>query len=194
MRLTLEECEAAIRPHLTPQRFYHCQCVSAEARKLAVHYGADPEKAAIAGMLHDIMKDTPREQQLKILQSFDIIMTTVEKNAPKLLHAISGACYIQCQLGVTDVGILEAVRWHTSGRAGMSLLEKVIFLADFISADRGYPGVVQLRVQAYKDLETGMLEGIDFTLRELLDKGQLVAPETIDAYNDLQMQIKQRNN
>lgn len=192
--ITLKECEAAIKPKLTPQRFYHCLCVSAEARKLAKQYGADEEKAAIAGMLHDIMKDTPREEQLKILDSFDIIMSTVESKTPKLLHAISGACYIAHELGVTDSEILGAVRWHTSGRAGMTLLEKVIFMADFISADRDYSGVKALRVQAYQDLAQGMLAGVEFTLRELMKKSKFIEPKTVEAYNDILGQIKQQTN
>lgn len=192
--ITIKECEAAIRPRLSPKRFQHSVCVAEEAKRLARKYGADEEKAAVAGMLHDIMKETPREEQLKILSAFAIMMTTVEEKMPKLLHALSGACYIRHVLGVEDAEILGAVRWHTLGRSGMTLLEKVIFMADFISADRDFPGVEALRVLAYQDLEEAMLEGIRFTLRELLDKEQLVEPHLLDAYNDLLEQVRNQSN
>lgn len=183
--ISINQCEAAIKPHLSAQRFHHSRCVSEAAVKLAERYGADPEKAAVAGMLHDIMKDTPSDAQLKILDRFDIILSDTEKKLPKLLHAISGAVYIEHYLDIDDPEILGAVRWHTSGRANMTLLEKVIFIADFISEDRNYPGVESMREAAQKSLELAMFEGIKFTVEELMNLKKYVEPQTIAAYNDI---------
>ena len=134
-----------IKPMLTQKRFEHSLNVSEEAVKLAKKYGADTEKAELAGLLHDILKDTPPEKQLKILADFGIIMRDVELSAKKFWHAISGAVYIKHVLHIEDEDVYNAVRYHTTGRKNMTLLEKVIFIADFISKDRNYPGVEDMR-------------------------------------------------
>ena len=143
--MTYEQYEQEVQRHLTEKRFYHSQCVAQEAARLAQQYGADVEKARLAGILHDIMKDTPPEQQLKILQDSGILLTKTQRHNRKLWHALAGAAYLQQTLQVKDGDIVEAVRCHTSGKKDMSLLEKVLFVADYISADREYPGVERMR-------------------------------------------------
>ena len=183
--ISLRECREAIKPKLTEKRYHHSKCVSKAAVKLAERYGADPEKAAAAGMLHDIMKDTARDEQLKIIDRFDIILSDTEKKLPKLLHAIAGAAYIEHYLNVEDRDIINAVRWHTSGRAGMSILEKTVYIADFISEDRDYPGVSEIRRQAGESLELAMYEGIKFTVTVLMKEKSYVDPNVTAAYNDV---------
>ena len=173
-----------IKPMLTQKRFEHSLNVSEEAVKLAKKYGADTEKAELAGLLHDILKDTPPEKQLKILADFGIIMRDVELSAKKFWHAISGAVYIKHVLHIEDEDVYNAVRYHTTGRKNMTLLEKVIFIADFISKDRNYPGVEDMRKAAYKSLDKAIVEGIAFTITELAKDRAPIVPETIDAYND----------
>ena len=171
---------------LSARRFHHSRCVCETAVFLAEKYGADPQKAAIAGMLHDIMKDTPVDAQLKMIERFGIILTSEEKRETKLLHAISGAAYAAEILEVSDPEILHAIRWHTSGRKGMSKLEKLIFVADYISADRVYPEVEQIRRFAGESLELAMYEGIRHTVtEELMRQKRMVALEMIEAYNDI---------
>lgn len=182
--LTVTECEGIIKPLLTEKRFYHSRCVSREAEVLARRFGADPEKAEVAGMLHDIMKDTDQDKQLKIMERFGIIRNNIENQKPKLWHAISGAAYIEHELGIRDPEILSAVRWHTTGRKGMTLPEKVLFIADFISADRDYEGVEEMRRLAETSLEKAMIEGIIFTADEQFEKKLLLGTDMIDAYND----------
>lgn len=179
-----KDCMKAIKPMLSEKRVQHSVNVAQEAKKLAKKFGADPDKAEIAGLLHDILKDTPPDKQLKIISDSGIIMTDVELSAKKFWHAVGGAVYIRDQLGVDDPEILNAVRYHTTGRKNMSMLEKVIFVADFISKDREYPGVDELRHTARKNLDKAIVEGVAFTLRELLDRGEAVVPETLDTYND----------
>lgn len=180
----LEQYEQEVKRHLTQGRFYHSQCVAAEAEKLARRYGADPEKARLCGILHDVMKDTPAQEQLKILEKSGIILTVAQRRNRKLWHALSGAAYLRDALGIADQEILGAVECHTSGKGGMSLLDKVLFVADYISADRDYPGVEELRVTAYRSLEEAMVEGIRFTVDELMGQELPVAAESIEAYND----------
>ena len=115
----------AIKPLLSEKRFEHSLNVAQEAVKLAKKYGADPEKAEAAGILHDILKDTPADKQLKIISDFGIIMNDVELSVKKSWHAISGAAYIRGVLRVEDEEIIDAVRYHTTGRHNMTVLERL---------------------------------------------------------------------
>ena len=190
--MTYEQCECEVRQRLSEKRFYHSQCVAEEAVRLAVLYGADPEKARLAGLLHDILKDTPAEEQLKILQGFGIMMNDTELANQKLGHAISGAAFLEFGLGIRDRELLSAVRCHTSGRKNMTLLEKVLFVADYISADRDYPGVEELRAVARESLEEAIIEGVAFTVQELMSRREPVASASIDAYNDAVAVLKEK--
>lgn len=190
--MTYEQYEQEVQRHLTEKRFYHSQCVAQEATRLAQQYGADVEKARLAGILHDIMKDTPPEQQLKILQDSGILLTKTQRHNRKLWHALAGAAYLQQTLQVKDGDIVEAVRCHTSGKKDMSLLEKVLFVADYISADREYPGVERMRQAAYRSLEEAIVEGVLFTVQELMGQRLPVAAESVEAYNDALLILEDR--
>lgn len=179
-----------IKKHLNPDRLYHSLNVADEAKKLALHYGADAEKAFTAGLLHDIMKNTPNEALLKFFSENGIILTNTETISPKTWHAIAGAAYCKNVLGVRDPEILSAIRWHTTARAGMALLDKVIFIADFISADRDYEGVERMREKAYISLESAMEEGLQFTLEELAHKGLAIHEDSVAAYNKILFERK----
>lgn len=182
--MTYQQYEAEVKKHLTDQRFYHSKCVADEAARLARRYGADVERARLAGILHDIMKDTPPEEQLKILGDSGIILTDMQRRTPKLWHSLCGAAYLEHALGVTDQAVLQAVRCHTEGRSGMTLLDKVLFVADYISADRDYAGVEEMRRAAEASLEEAMVEGIAFTVSETMGQRRLLGQESIAAYNE----------
>lgn len=182
--------KAIIRPHLTEKRFQHSVNVAQESVKLAKKYGADVQKAETAGILHDILKDTDAEKQLKMISDFGIIMTDAELTAKKLWHAIGGAAYIEAVLGIRDRDIVNAVRYHTSGRKNMTLLEKIVFVADFISKDRNYPGVEDMRRTAYKSLDKAIVDGIAFTVCDLMKLRETVVCDTMDAYNDALIAVK----
>jgi predicted HD superfamily hydrolase involved in NAD metabolism len=179
-----------IKPFLNEKRFKHSVCVSKEAVRLAKKYGANQDKAEIAGMLHDIMKDIPSDEQLKMLTRFGIVLTDVERSAQKLWHAMLGAAYLEQELHLTDYEILDAVRYHTTGRADMTLLDQVLFIADFISADRDYPGVEELRKAADINLQRALLEGFTFTIQDLAQTGKPIHPDTIAAYNQVVLKYK----
>ena len=183
-----KEYQQIIRPLLSDHRYRHSVNVAKEAVRLAKRYGADPEKAETAGILHDIMKDTGPGDQLKIMERAGIVLTEVEQNAPKLWHAISGALYVERELGVHDREILDAIRYHTTGRVGMSLLERVIFVADFTSEERDYNGADGMRAAANVSLERAMLEGVTFTLRDLSARQKPIHPDTLATYNWMVLQ------
>ena len=170
--MTLEEGKKIIKPLLSEKRYRHSVNVAAEALRLAKKYGVDPKKAEIA------------DKQLKSMEQFGIILTDVEKAGKKLWHAILGAAYIEKVLKLEDPEILTAVRYHTTGRSGMSLLEKVVFVADFTSADRDYPGVDRMRKKADSDLDSAILEGTAFTIQELTEGGWAIHPDTVALYNE----------
>ncbi len=181
--LDIEKYKAVIKPLLSEKRYHHSVCVSKKAKELALRYGADADKAETAGILHDIMKDTPQDEQLKLMERYGIKLSEVERGAPKLWHAMLGAAYIKNTLKINDGEILDAVRYHTTGRADMTLLDKILFIADFISADRDYDGVDKLRAAAKKSLDEVMVEGISFTIKELLGNRKAIHPDTVSAYN-----------
>lgn len=170
---------------LSEYRRVHSLNVSKEAVRYAEKYGGDVEKARLAGLLHDVTKETDNERQLQIIENGGIILSELERRSPKLWHAISGACYVRDVIGIDDEDIFNAIRFHTTARAGMSQLEKIIFLADFTSAERNYPDIDVIREHAEHSIEDGMLYGIKFTVSRLVSRGDLVSPDALAAYNEI---------
>ena len=177
--------ESLIRPMMGDRRYNHSLNVAKEAVTLAKLYGADEEKAYIAGILHDITKELPFDEQLQIMQDGGIILDNVQKTAPKLWHGISGSVYIQKDPGITDPDIINAIRYHTTGRAGMSLLERVIFVADFTSEERDYNGAQIMRQKSRESLEEAMIYGFQFTLCDLTQRKLAIHPDEVFCYNDI---------
>ena len=174
-----------IKTRLDSYRFHHSLCVAQCAKKLAGQYGCDPEQAYVSGILHDVMKKTPPDEQLVFLNEHDVVLSPVELSNPKLYHAISGAYYTKDVLNIDDEDVFNAIRYHTTGRANMSQLEKVIFIADFISDDRDYNGIEEIRSAAWESLEKAMMIGLDFTIKEIVGKRQTLHPDSIELYNEL---------
>ena len=175
-----------IRKRESDYRFLHSLEVAKSAEYLAKRYGADEEKARVAGILHDVMKDVSGTEQLQILKDFGILLDAVEQNAPKLWHARSGAAFIEHILKIEDADLINAVRYHTTARAGMSLLEKVVFIADFISADRTYGDVDVMRRLADESLEAAMGYALRYTVCDLQKKGAAVHPDTQAALQEIE--------
>ena len=179
-----ETIKSLLKKQLTEKRYRHSLAVSEAAVQLAKRYGADVDKARFAGLVHDICKDETKDMQLQRAEEFAIILTESEQLCPKLWHAIVGAGYVKRFLS-NDDDIIRAVRYHTTARAGMSLLEKVIYVADCISADRDYSHVEELRVLAEKSLDDVILEMTGITIRELVENGSPLHEDTVYAYNPL---------
>lgn len=187
---TVEEYKNIVRPFLSDKRYHHSVCVSESAGALAKKYGADVYKAEVAGILHDIMKDMPPKDQLMMMTRYDIILSDVERSAQKLWHAMLAAAYLENELQITDRDILNAIRYHTTARENMSLLEKVLFIADFISEDRDYSGVEAMRHAAQVSLEEAMVEGITFNIKDLAQSYRPIHPDTVLAYNQIVLKYK----
>ena len=128
--------------------------------------------------------------QLKYLLKNNIELSDYELAAPKLFHAICGAVFAEKELGCTDEEIITAVRYHTTGRSNMTLLEKVIFIADFIGKERDYDGVEIMREKASRSLDEAIVEGLSFTIIDLIKKERLVHPDTMGAYNAALINMK----
>ena len=183
----IEQYKALLKSRLSDYRYTHSVCVAQSAVELAEKYGADKEKALIAGLLHDITKEAEREEHFELFKAAEMSLSELERRNPKLWHAMSGAAYLKVKLGITDTEILDSVRYHTTARAGMTLLDKVIYIADFISADRVYDDVEVVRSLAKKDLDETMLYTQTYSINELLHKHSPIHPDSVAAYNNLIM-------
>lgn len=183
--ITEKEIMERLTARLKPSRLQHSICVAECAERLAKRHGCDPEIAKMTGLLHDICKNDNSDIQLQIIKNGGIMLTALEKSSPPLYHAMAGAAYLQTELGIRDQDVLNAVRYHTTGRAGMSLLEKVIFIADLASADRDYPDVEVVRRLAEQSLEEALLYALEFLVCDLVKKKKYLHPDTVEAYNEL---------
>ncbi len=183
----IETYKALLQSRLSDYRCRHSFCVAESAAALAEQYGADPEKAYIAGLLHDITKEADRDEQFALFRLGGVELSEAEARNPKLWHAMSAPIFLKEKMGITDEEILTAIRYHTTARSGMSLMEKVLYIADFISADRDYDDVDVVRELAKKGLEETMLYTLDYTIRDLLRKRRAIHPDSVACYNELIM-------
>ena len=182
---TDEKIITLIRSKLSADRFNHSLNVADSAKELALSYGADADKAYTAGLLHDVMKNASEEEQLGVLSEAGIELMPVERENKKLWHAIAGAAYVKLVMGIDDRDIIRAVRYHTTGRSGMSLLERIVYLADYISADRNYNGVEDMRRLCKSDSDEAILYALTFGIPDLVSKGRVIHPDSIDLYNEV---------
>lgn len=180
------DLKSLLKEKLDEYRYIHSLNVADSALLLAEKYGADKEKAYFAGLVHDIMKNASDDEQLQIMAKGDIILSRTEKNNKKLWHAMAGEAYLRTQMGISDSDILNAVRYHTTGRAGMSLLEKVVYIADYISAERNYPDVdVMRRLSMEEGLDEAALYALKFSFASLPQRGSLIHIDSVEYYNEL---------
>lgn len=156
--------------YLKPKRIPHVAGCEQEASKLALRWGEDPDDAAEAGILHDITKKLSMDEQLILAEKYGIVFDKFERENIKLTHAITGAALSKELFGVPE-RIYSAIRWHTTGRADMTLLEKIIYIADYIEPTRDFEGVERLRQLAYEDIDSAMALGLRMSLEELRQSG-----------------------
>ena len=187
--MELAKINGPLAQALSERRYHHSLGVAEMAVKLAKHYGADEEKAFLAGLVHDCAKEIPTEEAVKLLQeTYRIMPDTMSLQMPRLLHGVLGACIAQSRFGIYDPEILDAIRYHTTGKAKMSLLSKIVYIADYIEPNRAYRDVETLREMTFQNLEDAMLFAVDFTVRDLVDKGRTIHPDTVHLRNDLLLQ------
>lgn len=180
-----------IRSKLEEKRFQHSLNVAESARYLAEKYGGDADKAYTAGLLHDVMKNSSPEEQLGVITEAGIELLPEERANKKLWHAIAGAAYIKKVMGIDDKELYKAVRYHTTGRANMTLLEKIVYLADYISAERDYKDVDVMRKLCDESMDSAVLYALEFGIPDLVRRGSVIHPDSIDLYNEAVMRRKE---
>ena len=168
---------------LKPDRFDHTLGVAYTAANMAFLYGADTEKALIAGYLHDCAKCMSHEEQIKICEKNKIDITDVERRNHSLLHAKVGVYLARTKYDVYDTEILDAIRWHTTGREDMSLLEKIVYIADFIEPNRRpLENMAEIRKEAFTDLDRCLAHILHDSVIYLKTIGKECDEATMNAY------------
>jgi predicted HD superfamily hydrolase involved in NAD metabolism len=172
-----------LEKELKPDRFDHTLGVAYTAANMAFLYGADTEKALIAGYLHDCAKCMTHEEQIKICEKNNIDITDVERRNHSLLHAKVGMYLARTQYDVYDTDILNAIRWHTTGREDMSLLEKIVYIADFIEPNRKpLENMAQIRKEAFTDIDKCLAHILHDSVIYLKTIGKECDDATMKAY------------
>lgn len=179
-----EEALKIVKEQLTEHRYQHTLGVMETAIHLAGKYGADKKKAELAAIFHDYAKFRPKDEMKEIIVSQGLPKELLEFNS-ELWHAPVGAYLAEKEAGITDSEVLDAIRYHTSGRPGMTLLEKIIYLADYIEPGRQFPGVDEVREMAKESLDQALIKAVQNTIMFLMKKNQAVYPDSFHTYNDL---------
>ncbi|MBQ9942419.1 MAG: bis(5'-nucleosyl)-tetraphosphatase (symmetrical) YqeK [Christensenellaceae bacterium] len=195
MRLENKQREAYlgyIKERLDEKRIRHTLGVEKMALAMAERFGADEAAAQTAALLHDAAKKIKKQEKRDLAQIYNIRTDDITMVQPDLLHGPLAAKMVKQQLGIADEDILNAICYHTTGRAGMSKLEKIIYLADLIEEGRSFPGVEQLRALAEEDLDKALLAGMRHVLLYVIGRGELVHPDSVIAYNHLIQQKGER--
>ncbi|KMY50873.1 bis(5'-nucleosyl)-tetraphosphatase (symmetrical) YqeK [Peribacillus loiseleuriae] len=179
-----EEALEIVKKQLTERRYVHTVGVMETAIELARQYGADVTKAELAAIFHDYAKFRPIEEMRDIVISENMPSELLEYS-DELLHAPVGAYLVKKEVGITDPEVLAAISYHTSGRVNMTLLDKIVYLADYIEPGRSFPGVEEVRQLAKESLDSALLQSVSNTLTFLIKNNQAVYPDTFHFYNDL---------
>ncbi len=189
----IEEIKAELSKILSDKRYVHSLGVADEAKKLAGKYGVDENRAYLAGLVHDCAKEVPPHDMEGILKTkYGVSVDSMSKLTPKILHGVLGACEAQSKFGIYDPEILDAVKYHTTGKGNMSMLAKIVYIADYIEPNRDFDGVDELRRLAYTNIDEAIIKGIDDTITDLIKRGLLLHPDTIHARNDLVIKRAQK--
>lgn len=177
-RLDLEDLRCVALSMLDPRRIPHVLGTEETAAALALRWGADEESARRAALLHDCTKKFDKELQLALCRQYGIEPDAAERREGKLLHAITGAAVAYADFGVSGE-VRDAIRWHTTGKADMTLLEKIIYLADYIEPTRDFCDLTELRRLAFEDLDGALLLGFTMAVEDLAKKGMPVHPNSV---------------
>ncbi len=179
----ITEIRRKLQKKLDPMRYEHTLSVSFTCMNLAMNYGYDLQKAELAGLLHDCAKHFTDEELIARCEKHGIPLTEGQIKAPAVIHAIYGAWLAEHKYGLEDPEILEAIRCHTTGKPAMSMLEKILYIADFIEPRRDKaPSLPAVRALAFQDLNQTVYEIMDGTLHYLKQEGSCVDPMTEEAY------------
>lgn len=193
--MTFEEMDGRLKEALTESRYRHTMGVVETAERLAARYGYDPEKARTAALLHDCAKNLPDEELKRLCRKYAIRLDHVSKREPRLLHAYVGAHLAKDVYGIEDEEIFDAIYYHTTGKKDMTLLGKIVFLADMIEPNRNHLECLPLlRELAFSDLSAALVLSLDSTVRYLVDHGRLLHLDTLKARNFILEERKEQSN
>ena len=179
-QLPTEQLEQRATALLKPDRVAHVLGCRDTAVELAKRWGADQTDAARAGLLHDITKALSGRQQLTLCRDYGILLDDFSRENPKTLHALTGSLVAERIFGENDA-VVQAIRWHTTGKADMTTLEKIIYVADYMEPRRNFPGVETLRELAFTDIDAALKLGLEMTLEHLKNLGDEVSPASREA-------------
>jgi nicotinate-nucleotide adenylyltransferase len=187
----LEKLRLHVEGRVSPARYEHSLAVQKMAIYLAKRHGADWYKAGVAGLLHDVCHDVEEADQLNYMRACGILPDILTLENPKVWHAIAGAEYAEDVLGVKDSEIISAIRWHTTARADMTVLEKVVYVADMVSGDRTFDDAPMLRKMAENSLEAVLRYSLGHNIQRVISRGKPIIQETWEAYNYYVLEEKQ---
>lgn len=180
-----------MRNHLGGELYQHSVGVAETAAALAARYRGDRHRAYLAGLIHDYGKGYSHTELCRKAEQMGLCLDRVSLKEKRLLHAPVGAALLPVELGITDSAVLRAVAYHTTGRAKMSLLEKVLYLADFIEPGRDFDGVKKLREIARTDLDRALLAAVEQTIQSVLIRGLLLHPRSVQFRNSLLTSLRE---
>lgn len=184
---TWRELEEALANQIQGERLAHTYRVLETARALGARYGANENQVSLAALLHDFAKALKPADLLAWSRQRGLITDPAEEVQPHLLHGPVAAALLHEQGLVTDPAVLAAIRYHTTGRAGMSELEKIIWLADYIEPGRRFPGVEAIRTEADRDLDLALLHGLDNSIMYVVERRWPLHLDSVHARNWLLM-------
>ena len=191
--MSIDEILKCLKEDLNPERYEHSLGVAEMARELAERFACDPEKAYVAGLLHDCAKCIPNAKKLKICNQQHIPVSEVEKKSPYLLHARLGAYIAKEKYNVTDPEILSAIEFHTTGKPEMTMLEKIIFIADYIEPMRSKAAnLPEIRKLAFQDIDRAVFETMRDTIQYLNEEKTCLDNQTVVAYNYYKKLIEEK--
>ncbi|MCK9478374.1 MAG: bis(5'-nucleosyl)-tetraphosphatase (symmetrical) YqeK [Firmicutes bacterium] len=181
--MDFEQIKRQLEQTLSKKRFEHSVAVSETAARLARHYGGDETKALLAGLVHDCVKEVDHKRMIGMCADFGLALDEVMLSEQKLIHARLGAEYAKRIFGIKDDEIYDAVYYHTTAKANMPLLTKIIYVADFIEPNRTFECVDEVRAKALENLDLAILDGLDYTINKMVFKKRMLHPETVNARN-----------
>ena len=187
----LKLLQKKMKEALSEDRYEHTIGVMYTAESLAMRYGVDMTKAAVAGLLHDCAKCIPNAQKIKMCKKNDIEITDMEEKNPSLLHAKLGAYLAEDVYGITDSEILNAIRWHTTGKPDMSMMDIIIYMADYIEPNRDKaPNLRAIRKLCFENIEEALYQVLEGTLEYLANCPDMIDPMTKVSYDFYKWKLK----
>ena len=183
---------AYIEENLSESRFIHVMGVKKTAEQLAQIYGVDMSKARLAAIIHDCAKNMGNAELIATVKNMGYKIDSISKKNPQLLHGLAGAILAETKMNIKDGEVIDAVRYHTTGRKNMSNLEKIIYIADYIEPSRTFLGVERYRKIAYENLNVALQMILENSIKYILDRGELLHLDTIHARNSILLSNKNR--